>query len=223
MHTPKACSEYGHMVSINATTNNFPEAVNWEIKDHNRDVKYEGGPYELSKSTYFANTCLADGFYTLKNSGSDLISARIGIGNDALLVNEQYLWPDKLVDFVIGDPSFVPSTSMSPTSASTSNELSCSCEEDKHSLTIEFMTDNASKLENKIFIDSLHGFTWEERHRFQNFDQNALNTFHICLDNRFCHRLKITDSESNGICCENGNGWYNAYWIGEIFDFIFDL
>jgi len=215
MHTLKACSEYGHMVSINATTNNFPEAVNWDIKDHNGDVKYEGGPYELSKTTYFANTCLADGIYTFSNLGTDFIGLKIGVGDDTPLVNEQYMWPDKSKEFVIGDPSTAPPTSASPTSASTtSNKLLCSCEEDKDSLTIEFMADTASELENKIFIDSLHGSTWKERYRLQNFDSSSLNTFNICLDKHSCHRLKITDSASNGICCEKGNGWYKAYWNG---------
>ena len=216
LYTPKACNEYGHMVSINATTNYFPEAVSWKIKDHNGDVKHEGGPYDLSKTTYIDNACLPDGFYTFSNTGSDFIGLKIGIvEEDSLLVSEQ-LFPDKSKDFVIGDPSFAPSTSVSPTSASTtSNELSCSCGEDKHSLTIEFMADNGSKLENKIFIHSLNGSTWEERYRFQNFDSSSLNTFNICLDKDSCHKLKMTDLESNGICCENGNGWYNAYWNGK--------
>ena len=124
--------------------------------------------------------------------------------------------PDKINDFILGDPSFAPSASESPTSASTkSTESSCSCEGDQHSLTIKFMADNDSKLENKIFIDSLLGSIWEERHRFQNFDSSSLNAFNICLNKNSCHRLKMTDVESNGICCENGNGWCDEYWNGK--------
>ena len=95
---------------------------------------------------------------------------------------------------MIGDPSFAPSTSTSPTSAYTiTNEISCSCEGDKNSLTIEFMADNGSKLENIIFIETMHSSAWEEKHKLQNFDSSSLNTFNICLDKHSCHRLKIND------------------------------
>jgi hypothetical protein len=61
----------------------------------------------------------------------------------------------------------------------------------------------------------MHSSAWEEKCKLQNFDSSSLNAFNVCLDEHSCHRLKITDSESNGICCENGNGWYNAYWKGK--------
>ena len=224
LHRPRPCDEYGQIISINVTTLNFPEATGWKIKDLNGDVQFEGGPYELSKNTYHDNTCLPDGFCTFVNSGDDLFGLKLGVKNDQLLVNDENIWPGKLNNLVIGDPSFAPSTSTSPTSASpTANEISCSCEEDKHPLTIEFMADNSSKLENIIFIETMHSSAWEEKHKLQNFDSSSLNTFNICLDKHSCHRLKITDSESNGICCENGNGWYNAYWKGKAFDLILAL
>jgi hypothetical protein len=216
LHRPRPCDEYGQIVSINVTTLNFPEATGWKIKDHNGDVQFEGGPYELSKSTYVDNACLPDGFYTFVNSGDDLFGLKLGVKNGGLLVNDENLWPGKVNDLVIGDPSFVPSTSTSPTSASTiTKEISCSCEGDKYPLTIEFMADNDSKLGNIIFIETMHSSAWEEKCKLQNFDSSSLNAFNVCLDKHSCHRLKITDSESNGICCENGNGWYNAYWKGK--------
>ena len=95
---------------------------------------------------------------------------------------------------------------MSPVSVSTTlNELSGSCEGDKYSLLVELMADNASKLEHEVFIDSLRGSTWEERHRLHNFYSISLDAFSICLSEDSCHMLKMTDLESNLICCEHGN------------------
>ena len=214
--TPRPCIDYGHMVSIDVTTFNFPEAAGWKIEDYNGNVHFEGGPYELSKNTCTSSSCLPDGIYAFVNSGDDLLGLKVRVGNDMLLLNDENSWPGKANNFLIGDPSFAPSTSTSPTSASTlSKELSCSCEGDKHALTIEFMADNDSKLENIIFIETMHGSAWEEKHKLQNFDSSSLNAFNVYLDKHSCHRLKITDSESNRICCENGNGWYNAYWKGK--------
>ena len=54
----------------------------------------------------------------------------------------------------------------------------------------------------------------------QNFRSSNLNTFTNCLSKSTCHRLKLTDAEANGICCDNGQGWYNVYWNGKSSSFI---
>merc|ERR1712228_612182 len=39
--------------------------------------------------------------------------------------------------------------------------------------------------------------------------------YNICLDRSKCHRMRIIDTGNNGICCENGNGFYELYWGGD--------
>ena len=45
LHKPRPCDEHGHMVSINTTTFNFPEAADWKIEDHDEDFQLEGGAF----------------------------------------------------------------------------------------------------------------------------------------------------------------------------------
>merc|ERR1740129_1348048 len=43
---------------------------------------------------------------------------------------------------------------------------------------------------------------------------SELISYNFCFDQINCHRFNIIDSASNGICCENGNGWYDVFWNG---------
>ena len=67
-----------------------------------------------------------------------------------------------------------------------------------------------------IFVESPCSSVWEERHNLQNFDSSSLNNFNVYSDKDLCFRLKITDSESNRIYCENGNLWSNVCWNDKI-------
>jgi len=115
VYFPKACHEYGRMVDINTTTYNFPESAIWIIEDEKEVIKYEGGPYELSKTTFSHDVCLPDGIYKLKNIGSDLIGCRLAIGNDdKLMINEEYLQSGQTNTFTVGNPPTKPTPSLMP-------------------------------------------------------------------------------------------------------------
>ena len=62
-------------------------------------------------------------------------------------------------------------------------------------------------------MESNYDLAWVER--MQNFCSSNLNTFTICLKKSICHRLKITEAEANGVCCENGQGWCDVYQNGK--------
>ena len=206
------------MVCINATTYNFPESATWVIDDEEGIIKHEGGPYELSKRTFTHDACLPDGVYKLRNTGLDLIGCRLGIGNDGLLINVEYLQSGETKIFTIGQPPTNPTPLLMPSmmpSISYTPIITNLCNEHENKLLIEFMADRKSEEHNKLFIESSYQSKWVERIRMQNFRSSNLNTFTICLSKSTCHRLNVTDSEANGICCDDGQGWYNVYWNGK--------
>ena len=218
VYFPRACNEYGHMVYINTTTYNFPESATWVIEDKEGMTKYEGGPYELSKRTFAHDTCLPDGVYKLRNTGSDLIGCRLEIGNDGLVINEEYLQSGETKTIVVGQPLKNPTPQLMPSltpSIAYTPILTNLCNEYENKLFVEFMADNKSEEHNKLFIESSYQSKWVERIAMQNFRSSNLNTFTNCLSKSTCHRLKLTDAEANGICCDNGQGWYNVYWNGK--------
>ena len=89
------------------------------------------------------------------NLGDDLFFKTI-VRSNGLLANDDNSWPGKESKFLITDPSFTLSTSAIPESTfATTNETSCSCEGGKHALTIELTTDNDSKFENVMLIESM--------------------------------------------------------------------
>ena len=156
--------------------------------------------------------------YKLKSTGSDLIGIKLGIGDEGLLINEEYIQTAETREFVVGSiptiPSLTPSISASPTSVSI-DDISCDiCSNSQVLLSIKLMADNRSKEENMISIESYSNSKWEEKHRLHNFESDALNTFQLCFDDNHCHRLIITDSAFNGICCDYGDGWVDVKWNG---------
>ena len=72
----------------------------------------------------------------------------------------------------------------------------------------------------KVKLNTGIFWTWVERIRMQNFHSSNLNTFINCLSKSTCHRLKITDAEVNGVCCDNRQGWHNVCWNGKSSSFI---
>lgn len=128
VYFPKNCDEYGEMVHIDITTFNFPELATWTIENREGMVQHEGGPYDLSKRTFTSNVCLPHGFYKIRNAGSDLIGIKLGVGNNGVAINEEYVNLKESRSFVVGSPpllpTFAPYISTNPTSTST-DSVSC--------------------------------------------------------------------------------------------------
>ena len=59
--------------------------------------------------------------------------------------------------------------------------------------------------------------------KLQHFDSSSLSIFYIFSHKHSCHKLIITDSEYNRICCENGNGWNNIDCNGKFGLFILNF
>jgi len=85
-------------------------------------------------------------------------------------------------------------------------------------LLIQFKTDEFSKWQNKILIHKKSTLGWKFIKKVKPSSNNKLMTYNICLTKRGCHRFKIIDKKSNGICCDNGNGWYSVHWGDEKLD-----
>ena len=51
----------------------------------------------------------------------------------------------------------------------------------------------------------------------EGFPNNDFFLYGTCLSKLSCYRLTIIDSKSNGICCQDGIGWYDVLWGGMCF------
>ena len=70
LYTPRNCIEYGAVVSVNITTNYWPEEMTWKIREDNTNsIKFEGGPYSQAFYQYFSTTCLPAGSYQFNTHG----------------------------------------------------------------------------------------------------------------------------------------------------------
>ena len=78
------------------------------------------------------------------------------------------------------------------------------------------MADSKSNIQSKLLLERKYDFEWREVVTYQNLRSNELNTLISCLDKNECHRIVVTDSGFNGICCDEGNGWYDVFWNGKI-------
>ena len=90
-----------------------------------------------------------------------------------------------------------------------------SCKKDELNLFLLFKTDRLSKWQNKIEIEERVDMKWlKMRKKIEDFPNDDLFMHGTCLSKLSCYRLKIFDSESNGICCQDGIGWYDVLWGG---------
>lgn len=92
------------------------------------------------------------------------------------------------------------------------------CNEIEINLLLLFKTDSHAKLENKITIEEINSSGSKFVKTLKDFPNDDLFVYNICLRQSNCYKLKITDEKNNGICCENGNGWYDAIWGGKKID-----
>ena len=119
----KAYQDYGELVDIEIAIFNFPESAAWVIKDKEEVIHYEGDPYQMHKRTYSHSKCLSDGVYKLKNTSSDIAGIKLGLGNNSLLTNKEFIQLNREVIFILGTVpvalSILPSISTSPASLAT--------------------------------------------------------------------------------------------------------
>lgn len=91
-----------------------------------------------------------------------------------------------------------------------------SCKKEELNLFLLFKTDMHSKWQNKIQIEEKVDMKWLKIiKKIEGFPNNDFFLYGTCLSKLSCYRLTIIDSESNGICCQDGIGWYDVLWGGD--------
>merc|ERR1712176_191508 len=130
-------------------------------------------------------------------------------------------WESESVEFGCDDdtapPNLAPSPTASPTDAPTASPTTSSpvtCPAGQSLLEIELQADEKSESQNKYIV--------AERNEDGKFKKKVLNVktgnipnkkLHLsktCVNDNACFRFALIDSESNGLCCEDGQGYYRV-------------
>lgn len=99
-----------------------------------------------------------------------------------------------------------------------------SCEKNELNLSLLFKTDMHSQSQNQFLIEERVDMKWLNIiKKFEDFPNNKLFVVNTCLSKFSCYRLKVINSESDGICCQDGIGWCDALWGGMCFYLVFNF
>jgi len=97
----------------------------------------------------------------------------------------------------------------------TSNDGTCNynsdCSDSEDLITIAVLSDNWG-YETAAELIGANGINYLFVAEFTN---NTLSTFNVCVPNNSTYVFTITDTYGDGICCDNGNGYYSINMCGE--------
>jgi len=54
--------------------------------------------------------------------------------------------------------------------------------------------------------------------RSNNFNFGEFPTYRKYIATNKCHRFTMKVKKENGVCCEDGDGWYRLYWKGSMIE-----
>jgi len=83
-------------------------------------------------------------------------------------------------------------------------------------LEIEMSTDNYSSVDNLFRVQRRENGHWTKVWQVKNFQDSSYETFARCFSNNQCHMFVMVDKFENGMCCEDGQGWYKLTWGGTV-------
>ena len=97
----------------------------------------------------------------------------------------------------------------------TMNDGSCAynseCSDSEDLIIIDILSDSWG-YETSIELLGATGFNYLS---VSDFTNSTLNTFNVCVPNNSSYVFTITDTYGDGICCANGDGYYNVSICGE--------
>jgi len=109
--------------------------------------------------------------------------------------------------------SFIPSQTPAPPHSSTLPPTMF-CPPTKSSLQVEFQADSKTKKQNKYYIYNKKKKGWKLLVKKKKIKNNSLHKLEICVEDNKCHKFKILDKNDDGICCEDGYGYYKLIYGG---------
>jgi len=113
----------------------------------------------------------------------------------------------------IGSPTSSPTRSNNfPTSTPTATPTAPECEStDMAYLDMNINVDANAENDNTLFKLAYFSNTNDRFKNFKerSFENNENYTWGACIPKAECYRFTMTDDSKDGICCENGNGFYS--------------
>ena len=73
--------------------------------------------------------------------------------------------------------------------------------------------------ENILKIKKVVNGVWKNIVRERDFQNDTLTAYDVCMDDDDCVKIEMIDSGNDGICCGDGNGYYKAFYKGNVSQF----
>jgi len=89
------------------------------------------------------------------------------------------------------------------------------CNSKQMNFYLSIQTDWKSKYQNRIMIHKKTTTGWKLVKKLPKLPNNSIFDYSMCLKKWACYRMRITDRNGDGICCQNGEGSYEIFWGGE--------
>jgi len=221
-------------------TDDYPGDTSWELKNTltdevilSRDSDYYLGVGSDTVDTVKACVVPQCMKFTINDSWGDGLYAgsyykTIWDKEIVLENNGGYKWESESAEFGCDEsspPNSVPSPVASPTEAPSESPSGApseaptvssptSCPAGQSLLKIELQADNNSKKENKYTVLGKNA-----QGKFKNRVVNVKSTdltngkLHVtetCVNTKTCYRFVLSDAGRDGLCCENGSGYYRV-------------
>ena len=88
------------------------------------------------------------------------------------------------------------------------------CPSRKSLLHVVVQTDLKAE-ENVLKIKKVVDGTWRNVVREKDFQNDTLTAYDVCMDDDECVKVEMFDKGNDGICCEDGQGYYKAFYKGK--------
>merc|ERR1712176_321267 len=132
--------------------------------------------------------------------------------NDAVVLEDTSGWSSNSVEFGCG-PTAPPNSAPSPTASPTSSSP-VSCPAGQSLLKVELQANAKSEDENKYIVAERNengGFKKKVVNvKSKDLTNGELHVTETCVNDNGCFRFTMTDSKQNGLCCEDGLGYYRV-------------
>jgi len=112
-------------------------------------------------------------------------------------------------------PIAVPPVSVNPPSPQSPVAPSRDCPSDRNRLMLRFKTDNAGENTFYYLTKNSGGPAIALEGNSSYFQNNTLYARLICLSQACCYKFFMNNKSGSGMCCENGDGWYELVFNGE--------
>ena len=193
-----------------------------EIYDNSNVLIFESSPTDNTSSLELTlNINISNAPYTIHLYDYDAVSSNDNLGvftinsgdsGSLLLTNSGSTITITVIESYEG---CTDSSAINYNPLATTNDGSCTynsdCLDTEDLVVIDLLSDNWG-YETSIELLGANGISYLN---VSEFTDNTLNVFNVCVPNNSTYVFAITDTYGDGICCDNGNGYYTVSICGE--------